>query len=125
MGGPKAAAHMDDSYIFDAPPELVCPLTLAPFIDPVLTTAGHVYERGAIQTHLEHSSTDPLTRQPLLNKSLTPVYVIRARAMEYRESVAKACIQRVCSGAGVPDPVRYLRRAVELVADTKSHVQVG
>lgn len=27
-----------------------------------------VYERSAIQSHLEHSTTDPLTRQPLLNK---------------------------------------------------------
>lgn len=89
------------------PPALqVCPLTLAPFVDPVLTSAGHVswrgggtldgpsaarhrilclpvppwpkraapvlvlqvYERAAIMSHMERSNTDPLTRQPLLNK---------------------------------------------------------
>lgn len=100
----------------------MCPLTLSPFIDPVLTTAGHVYERTAIQAHLERSATDPLTRAPLLNKSLTPVFVLRSRALEFRESVARACIARVCAGA--PDPMRYLRRAVELIADTGSHVQV-
>lgn len=99
-------------------------MTLAPFIDPVLTSAGHVYERAAITAHLERSVTDPLTRQPLLNQSLTPVYVLRSRALEYRETVARACVDRVCSGA-VPEPVRYLRRAVELVADTGCHVQVG
>jgi hypothetical protein len=82
-----------------------------------------VYERAAIMAHLERSVTDPLTRQPLLNSSLTPVYVLRSRALEYRETVARACVDRVCSGA--PEPMRYLRRAVELVADTGCHVQVG
>lgn len=115
------ALELEEDYLFNSPPELVCPLTLAPFIDPVLTTAGHVYERSAIQAHLEHSTTDPLTRQPLLNKSLTPVYVLRSRALEYREGAAKACIQRICGGA--PEPMRYLRRAVELVSDTSVRVQ--
>lgn len=50
--------------------------------------------------------------------------MLRSRALEYRESAAKACIERICSG-GVAEPVRYLRRAVELVADTGCHVQVG
>ncbi|KAI7839560.1 hypothetical protein COHA_006687 [Chlorella ohadii] len=112
-----------DQWLFEPPAELVCPLTLAPFIDPVLTSAGHVYERSAIKSHLERSNTDPLTRQPLLNNSLTPVYVLRSRSLEYRESAAKACIERVCSGSGAAEPVRYLRRAVELIADTGSHVQ--
>lgn len=138
----------------------MCPLTLAPFIDPVLTAAGHVYERAAIQAHLERGSscTDPLTRQPLLNKSvswarlcavpalaalaaaslktapphthihslcrsLTPVYVLRSRSLEYRESVAAACIERVCGGGPPQTLVRFLRRAVELIADTGSSVQ--
>lgn len=57
--------------------------------------------------------------------SLTPVYVLRSRSLEYRESAAKACIERVCSASGAAEPVRYLRRAVELIADTSSHVQVG
>lgn len=50
------------------------------------------------------------------------MYVLRSRALEYRESVAKACIERVCGGA--PEPMRYLRRAVELIADTDSRVPV-
>ncbi|PRW32560.1 IMPACT family [Chlorella sorokiniana] len=119
----RSQGDLNDDWLFNAPAELVCPLTLAPFIDPVLTSAGHVYERSAIKSHLERSNTDPLTRQPLLNNSLTPVYVLRSRALEYRESAAKACIQRVCSGSGAAEPVQYLRRAVELIADTGSHVQ--
>lgn len=51
--------------------------------------------------------------------------MLRSRSLEYRESAAKACIERVCSGSGAAEPVRYLRRAVELIADTGSHVQVG
>lgn len=109
---PRCAAALPPPLL----PLQVCPLTLAPFIDPVLTSAGHVsdraaavldgvadgvaqalaalmfslpatwpptrprpitlcvgtpsqvYERAAIQAHLEHNSTDPLTRTPLLNK---------------------------------------------------------
>ncbi|PSC68729.1 IMPACT family member in pol 5 region [Micractinium conductrix] len=122
--GLSKAAAFEEDFLFNAPQELLCPLTLSPFIDPVLTTAGHVYERAAITAHMELSNLDPMSRQPLLNKSLTPVYVLRSRALEYRETVAKACIQRLCGSVGlVHEPMRYLRRAVELIADTGSHVQ--
>jgi len=32
----------DDAAVFEAPSELVCPITHAVFLDPVLTQAGHV-----------------------------------------------------------------------------------
>jgi hypothetical protein len=32
----------DDVALFEAPSELVCPITHAVFLDPVLTQAGHV-----------------------------------------------------------------------------------
>ena len=58
------------------------------------------------------------------------MFVLRSRALEYRESAAKSCIERLCGsgasggGAGAAsDPVRYLRRAVELVADSGGCVQ--
>lgn len=40
--------------------------------------------------------------------------------------MAKACVERVCSPEGGPvaEPMRYLRRAVELIADTGHLVQV-
>lgn len=59
----------------------------------------------------------PKTPPPsLTRRSLTPIFVLKSRAHEYRESMAKACIERACEGRG--DPVPFLRRAVELVADT-------
>ena len=110
--------------------ELVCPLTLNVFLDPVLTSAGHSYEKKAIEEFLCRANIDPLTREPLESKSLTPVYVLRSRALEYREKTSRRCIDKACSlleekQDGVPvDPVRYLRRAVELVAETE-HFPLG
>lgn len=105
-----------DSYLFETPPDLVCPITQSVFAEPVLTASGHVYERASIERYLSHNQCDPMTRQPLVNKSLTPIFVLKSRAQEYRESAAKQCVEKACT-QGCADPVRYLRRAVELVAD--------
>ena len=75
------------------------------------------YERSAIECHLLRSSTDPLTRAPLGNASLTPVFVLRSRAQDYRAATARACVERACSAADAADAVRFLRRACELVGD--------
>lgn len=58
-----------------------------------------VYERDAISAHLEAHRNDPLTRLPLASMQLTPVYLLRARAAEYRESAAAACVDAACSPA--------------------------
>lgn len=75
---------------------------------------------------MAHADASQLPRsvvpRPPPRRSLTPVFALRSRAMEYRERVANACIERLCAGA--PEPIRYLRRAVELVADTGSRVAV-
>ena len=44
-----------------------------------------VYEREAICNHLRRSCSDPVTRQELPGLSLTPIYLLRSRAMDYRE----------------------------------------
>jgi U-box domain len=136
----------EDAALFEAPSELVCPITHAVFLDPVLTQAGHVsvrtfetnsipthlafnvnlsqfsnnlqaYERKAIEQHLRNTDTDPMSRQPLLNPSLTPVFVIKSRAIEYRESTSRQCVDRACSSFPPRPPIDYLRRAVELCSD--------
>lgn len=58
-----------------------------------------MYERDAISSHLEAHKTDPLTRLPLRSDQLTPVYLLRARAAEYRESAAAACVEAASSPA--------------------------
>jgi hypothetical protein len=45
--------------------ELICPITLELFRDPVRATDGHVYERQAITKWILEHGTSPLTRQPL------------------------------------------------------------
>jgi hypothetical protein len=76
------------------------------------------YERKSIEQHLQTADTDPMSRQPLLNSSLTPVFVLKSRALEYRETTCRLCIDRACSVSPAPrPPVEYLRRAVELCSD--------
>jgi hypothetical protein len=83
-----------------------------------------IYERSAIATHLQRSHTDPLTRQPLPNASLTPVFPLRSRALEYRQQTAAACMEIACS-PGCTNPVRYVRRAAEMVGDIDTPTGAG
>jgi len=109
-----------EAFLFETPSDLLCPITQAPFSDPVLTSSGHVsdagpvwaaswaatpacwqtqglasgqgvrhtrrrtpvpaifaevmnnhvqvYERAAIERYLRENNSDPLSRQPLVNK---------------------------------------------------------
>ena len=63
------------------------------------------------------TDTDPMSNQRLLNSSLTPVFVLKSRSLEYRESTSRACIDRACSVSPPRPPIDYLRRAVELCSD--------
>ena len=69
---------------------------------------SQVYEREAIQRHLSHAkgaAVDPVSRSPLPSRELTPVFILRSRAMEFRESTARRNVERACA-PGCPDPVR-------------------
>ncbi|EIE25359.1 U-box-domain-containing protein [Coccomyxa subellipsoidea C-169] len=108
---PRNSSVLD--ALLDTPQDLVCPITLHIFKDPVISSSGQVYERHAITSHVEKNHNDPITRLPLRIDQLTPVYVLRVRAAEYRESAAAACLEAACS-ADCINPVQYVRRAVEL-----------
>ncbi|KAL2091999.1 hypothetical protein ACEWY4_011797 [Coilia grayii] len=54
------------------PPQLICPLTKRMFVDPVMTTYGTTYERGAIENYLKETKTDPLSSAPLDQACLRP-----------------------------------------------------
>lgn len=45
-----------------------------------------IYERAAISAHLQRCSSDPVTRQELPSAALTPIFLLRSRAMEYRDN---------------------------------------
>ena len=49
----------------------------APLVDPVIAADGHTYERNAIQGHLQHHSTSPISRERLVYKGLVPNLVMR------------------------------------------------
>ncbi len=128
----------EDLWLFDTPPDLVCPITLQLFKasgwrcdracrrvkrhspttatrkgpalkrllpsrrlqEPVITAAGQVYERAAIETHLAvRGPTDPLTNAPLVSAQLIPVYTLKGRSFDFRETVAKACVDKVWAAA--------------------------
>eukprot|EP00798_Chlamydomonas_sp_ICE-L_P021944 gene21944-28990_t len=118
--------HEPDSDLFNTPVDLICPITQDLFHHPVLNSLGMVYEREAITAYMRERVSDPVTNMPLPSNTLTPVFPIKSRAMEYRERSAKLCVQKACSGAseGAPptEPVKYVRRAAELCAKAEFQV---
>jgi hypothetical protein len=58
-----------------------CPITLEPFVDPVIAADGHTYERSAIMQlfGLDRSlRVSPLTRAPFANYNLIPNFSMRS-----------------------------------------------
>jgi hypothetical protein len=65
----------------DIEEDLVCPITLEAYVDPVLTTSGQTYERRAIEAWLSRCSQDPLTGQELESTVLVPNHALRRLMM--------------------------------------------
>jgi hypothetical protein len=68
-----------------APSHLVCPVSGELFWDPVMTDAGHTYERESLARWFERHSTDPVTNTRLRSKAFLPNYAIRTAADELRQ----------------------------------------
>jgi hypothetical protein len=66
--------------------ELICPITLQLFLDPVKATDGHVYERDAITRWILQHGTSPFTRQPLQITDLIPDDYLRNLSRQRRNS---------------------------------------
>eukprot|EP00775_Hariotina_reticulata_P001944 gene1944-2273_t len=85
----------NNQQLFQTPHDLECPITLTLFQDPVINSLGQVYERSAIQRHLIQAAvngqpaTDPVSNAVLPSLDLVPVFPMRSRAAEYRESTAR------------------------------------
>ena len=54
---------------------LTCPISLDLFVDPVIVSSGHTYERQYISKIINDKGNDPLTRQPLKNNIIRNVLV--------------------------------------------------
>jgi hypothetical protein len=69
----------------DVPDEFVCPLTFEVFDDPLMTRAGHNFERKAIVAWIMTGHvTCPLTRQPLSYRQLIPNANLRLRVERWK-----------------------------------------
>ncbi|GMH40936.1 hypothetical protein BSKO_08840 [Bryopsis sp. KO-2023] len=120
----SSSKDKDDSedYLFNPPEDLVCPITHQLFKDPVVNSAGSMYEREAILHFLESSENpvDPVTREELTGGLFT-VLKHRSRVIEYRESVARTCIDIACR-KDCDQPVKYLRRAADLCSEVNVEI---
>ena len=74
---PDAARCLQPAARTELPDAFLCPLTLEPMQNPVVTCDGQTYERGAIEQWLRRSSTSPLTGQQLQHLGLAPNVVLR------------------------------------------------
>ncbi|KAG2486532.1 hypothetical protein HYH03_014833 [Edaphochlamys debaryana] len=104
----------NDGQLFESPVDLVCPILHELFTDPVINSAGQVYERVAIEKALAHRLVDPISNQPVTNQ-LTTVWPMKSKAAAYRERAVRGCVAQVCRPS-CRTPIRYLRRAAELAA---------
>jgi hypothetical protein len=64
--------------------DLICPITLELFRDPVIAEDGHVYEREAITRWILEHGTSPLTREPLQVNNLQSDHHLRRLAAQRR-----------------------------------------
>ena len=71
--------------------ELVCPLTMQLFVDPVTNNEGYTYEREPILAHIRSGREyDPFSRKPLKEKDLRPNIIVKELVKQYLEDIEKA-----------------------------------
>jgi len=74
--------------------DLICPITLDLFHDPVRAQDGHVYERQAITQWIQEHGTSPFTRQPLEVDQLQPDEQLKSLAKQRRNSTVSYNVQK-------------------------------
>ena len=80
------------ALVVQPPVEFMCPISATLLEDPVVTAAGHVYERASITRWLENHDTDPNTNTVLASTSLTEVIVLRNLVREWRQRHGAALV---------------------------------
>ena len=72
------------------PKHLVCPLTLALFVDPVITPEGETYEREAILEHLRSGTNyDPFSYKELKEEDLRVNRAVVSFVRTYQDEIEK------------------------------------
>jgi serine/threonine protein kinase len=67
--------------------ELLCPITLALFRDPVVAQDGHTYERSAIEEWIRKKGTSPITSQQISIEHLYPNHAIKKAIDRFEDSL--------------------------------------
>ncbi len=72
----------------DAPDYMVCPLTKKLFVDPVMTSSGHTYEKEALEEHLrKNNNLDPVSRMEVDPRDLRPNIIAKKTAEDYKKAL--------------------------------------
>lgn len=80
-GGDEITIKLDDSELRDMAG------TQEFFVDPVIASDGHTYERSTIQKWMSQHNTSPFTREVLTSRQLYPNIVIQKITRDYVESL--------------------------------------
>ena len=64
------------------PDQFICPINKTIMTNPVITAAGHTYERAAIEQWLESHDTDPMSNTTI-NRTLIANIALRQQIQEY------------------------------------------
>lgn len=92
LRGSSALPTMTVSSKIKVPEEFICAISLQPMVRPLMTRAGHNYERKAILEWLSKSGRCPLTREPMGPSDLLPNRQLEQRIKFWRLE------------NGIPDP---------------------
>ncbi|KAJ2895624.1 STIP1 homology and U box-containing protein 1 [Zalerion maritima] len=77
-------ARPEEQKIDLQPPSwLLCPISFQVMLDPVMTRAGHTYDRQNIEQHVKQHQVDPFTREPLYLSDLRPNLAIKEACQAY------------------------------------------
>ena len=86
----KKKVEEDKETAEDIPEELLDPITYELMSDPVICTkSGHTYERKTIEDWIESNGADPITRQKIKKKHLTPNRTVKAMIESYLKEKAE------------------------------------
>ena len=87
-----------------APPsEIVCPLTNQVFVDPVIASDGHTYERAAITNHVTRGQQSPVDGS-MLEERFFPNVMLRQKAAEWtaQQNASRAAPPTAAAPAAAP-----------------------
>ncbi|KAL3908230.1 MAG: hypothetical protein SGILL_008559 [Bacillariaceae sp.] len=109
----------DTQKSIDIPSDLICPLTLEVFTDPLATKYGHNFEREAILEWLAtHNQVCPLTRKPLSPSMLFPNAKLRLKIRSWQQDNA---FEVSCPGLECGDSVVVGEKLVFSAQDMDQH----